>query len=259
MVLTDDDLVDISATSTMDHRLALSQRENLSERVTDELIRHDEIPVMRAVTSNPTANISPSGYKHLGERGANDEGLAEQLAKRANLPPEVARAILPNLDATAKKKLTDMLVAKDNTLEKVLAMAQNTKSRSVIATRSKRQEAKSWSKEIENGRKTLEEVTLQMAQELRVKDLALIFSDISMLSESKTFHAITDGDGDLLALICRAFDMSFGVYAEVEKMRRTILHLPAKSMDGQQSRYESVTVQSAQKTMRFVNIVASAS
>ncbi len=258
-VLTDDDLVEISETSTIDHRIVLSQRKNLSERVTDELIKHEEMPVMRAVASNPTAEISKVGYGQLATHSSNDRALANDLATRANLPSEVAEAIMPTLDAKARKNLKEMLAGYDGSLQKVIAKAKDTSSKNVINRKSKRLQAKAMAKEIEDGKKSLEEVTLLLAQEERAHDLAMVFSEISLLPESKTFHAITDVNGDLLALICRAFDLPFGVYAAVEKMRRSLLHLPPKGTDDRQNKYETVTVQAAQKTMRFVNIVIKSS
>lgn len=258
-VLTDDDLVEISATSTMGHRIVLSQRKNLSERVTDELIKHEEMPVMRAVAANPTAEISASGYDQLATHGANDALLAKGLAERANLPSDVARAIMPKLDAKARKNLMEMLAGYDDALQKVVADAKDVNVKNVISRKSRRLQAKALSKEIESGHKTLEEVTLMFAQEMRAPDLGLVFSEISMLPESKTFHAITDVNGELLALICRAFDLPFGVYAAVDKMRLGLLHLPTNTSDDLQTKYETVSVPSAQKTMRFVNIVVKSS
>lgn len=259
-ILTDDDLIEVSANATVQHRLVLSKRENLSSQVTDELISHEEKAVMCAVASNPTAHISDTGFNTLAQHGADDEELAKTLASRANLPTQVAEQILPALDAKAKKNLMELMAGGySDKLEKVVAQAKGTSARNRITTKSKRLQAKAMSKDIEDGVKKMEEIAVQLAKENRPADLSYVFSQISMLSESKTFHAITDPNGDLLALICRAFDMSFSGYLIIEAMRLGMLKLPATDEGALQKRFEAVTAQDAQKTMRFVNVIIKSS
>lgn len=253
--LSDKDLVEISANTTKDHRLAVSVRKNLSAVVTDELISHHEIDVMCAVVDNATSQISETGMKTLAQHGAEDQSLAKSLAERANLPPEVADKIMPALDEQAKAKLKAMLAGgHDEKLDSVLTEAKQTAAQKNISKKAKRLEAKALSKDIERGNRTLEEVTAQLAKESRARDLSLVFSEISLLPESKTFHAITDPNGEMLILISRAFDLPFTAYLEVERMRTTLLKLPIADENTLFAKFDAVAVAVAQKTMRFVNI-----
>lgn len=255
-VLTDEDLVEVSASTDTDHRLVLSKRENLSSVVTDELISHDELEVMSAVVTNPTAQISDSGFQTLAQKGACDKGLAICLASRAGLPEHVAEKILPALDARAKKNLKEMLAGGyEESLDKVFSKAKNTTAQNRIASKSKRLGAKSLAKDVQDGVKTLDEVAIDLAKQRRSRDLALVFSEISLLPESKTFHAITDPNGELTALMCRAFDLPFSTYLKIEEMRQFVLKLPVSDEGALKERFEAVTAQSAQKTMRFVNVI----
>jgi uncharacterized protein (DUF2336 family) len=88
-VLSDADLIDISRTKTQDHMAAIAGRVTLAEAVTDILVERGNADVTRRVSGNLGARFSRYGIETVAGRAEKDEAIAEALAQRRDLPPEV--------------------------------------------------------------------------------------------------------------------------------------------------------------------------
>lgn len=258
-VLRDDDLIEISQSTSTDHRLAMSKRENLSAGVTDSLISFEEGVVMRSVASNKTAQISDTGFSTLARNANGDAELLQQLAQRPDLPVDSGRQIMSLLDAEGKEKLSYLMTQNGKSFDELVAKSKQQVSVEKIAESSQRISAKAYAEDVKSGRRSLSEVTSMLAQDRRAKCISVVFSAVSMLSETKVYHAVVNVDGQLLALMARALDLPFATYRQVDEMRRSLVKLPFGSEDKLRISYENLNADEAKKTMRLVNIMSNVS
>jgi uncharacterized protein (DUF2336 family) len=96
-VLTDADLVEIADKDRRDPALlsTIAARPQLSEAVTDVLIRRGNASLARKIIDRSDAPISEASFARLVTSVENDKDLAAAIAKRADLPAELQ----PWLDA----------------------------------------------------------------------------------------------------------------------------------------------------------------
>jgi uncharacterized protein (DUF2336 family) len=96
-VLTDADLVDIADKDRRDPALlpTIAARPQLSEAVTDVLIRRGNAALVRKILDRTDAPISESSFARLVSSVENDKELAAAIARREDLPAELR----PWLDA----------------------------------------------------------------------------------------------------------------------------------------------------------------
>ena len=96
-VLTDADLVEIADKDRKDPTLlsAIAARAQLSEAVTDVLIRRGNGLLARKIVDRTDAPISESSFARMVTSVENDKAFAEAIAKREDLPAELR----PWLDA----------------------------------------------------------------------------------------------------------------------------------------------------------------
>ena len=96
-VLTDADLVEIADKDRRDPTLllAIAARAQLSETVTDVLIRRGNGLLARKIVDRTDAPISESSFARMVTSVENDKAFAEAIAKRDDLPAELR----PWLDA----------------------------------------------------------------------------------------------------------------------------------------------------------------
>jgi len=90
-VLTDADLVEIADRDRRDPTLllAIAARAQLSEAVTDVLIRRGNGALARKIVDRTDAPISESSFARMVTSVENDKAFAEAIAKREDLPAEL--------------------------------------------------------------------------------------------------------------------------------------------------------------------------
>ncbi len=256
-VFGEDDLVHLAEANGMVHRLAISERANLTEKVTDTLISFEESEVMRSVAGNQTARISETGYSTLIRHSSDDVTLTTCLARRTDLPEDKAESLMALLDEEQRRKIS-LLVAQNNNgkLQDIVTRAKTEASGHKIDVSSQRLEGKALAKEIEEGRKDFGEVLLGLAQQRKPRAVAVVFSEISLLPEAKTFGAVVHADCELLMLLCRALELPFGIFTVLNKLRRETLRIEGvEPSEALQQKYEDIAVENARKTLRFVNLI----
>ena len=91
--LSDADLLEIVKSRGQQHLLAICDRKMLNEALTDALMRFGDVNVSNALARNTGARFSECGYATLVGRAEKDEGLAEKLGVRLDIPGSLLREL----------------------------------------------------------------------------------------------------------------------------------------------------------------------
>jgi uncharacterized protein (DUF2336 family) len=92
--VSEKDLLEIAASGSQQHLLAISDRKILSEALTDALMRFGDVNVSNALARNAGARFSECGYATLVGRAERDEALAEKLGLRLDIPGSLLRELI---------------------------------------------------------------------------------------------------------------------------------------------------------------------
>lgn len=103
--LADDDLIANASTKSQGHLYAITQRQNLSEAVTDVLVERGDRNVVHAVAKNSGAHFSETGFGQLVARARGDEMLARYVGERRDIPRHHFVKLLETASATVRAKL----------------------------------------------------------------------------------------------------------------------------------------------------------
>jgi uncharacterized protein (DUF2336 family) len=103
--LTDQDLVAVSAAKGRDHMLAITERPDLGEPVTDFLILRGGRVVTHAVAANQTARFSRHGMGVLVMRAVQDDALQATLGMRRDIPHELGEQLMAAAKNAARRRL----------------------------------------------------------------------------------------------------------------------------------------------------------
>ena len=89
--LPDEDLIAIADTNRLDPKLLtkISSRSQLSEAVTNILIKRGSTAIQRKILDNPNARISEEGFARLVSAVNGDKTFAAAVAARQDLPAEL--------------------------------------------------------------------------------------------------------------------------------------------------------------------------
>jgi len=87
--LADDDIAEIASTASPAHLMAIANREEAGETITDALISRGDSEVLRKCVSNERARVSHVGFVKLINAAKRDGSLTDIVASRQDLPDEL--------------------------------------------------------------------------------------------------------------------------------------------------------------------------
>lgn len=120
--LDEPDLVQIAATKSQAHLLAMSMRSGIGEALSDILVARGDREVARSIATNQDARLSENAFTTLVQRAEQDGVLAEKVGMRTDIPPRLFRQLLMQASDVVQKRL--LAQAKPETqleIRKVLA------------------------------------------------------------------------------------------------------------------------------------------
>jgi uncharacterized protein (DUF2336 family) len=208
-LLRDADLIAVVQHRTRQHQLAVAQRPDVSERVSDALVETGDADVIVTLLRNPQARISEATTAYLAEQAKRVDKLQEPLIAREELTPELARRLYWYVSAALRQRILARhpipAAALDDALETVVgeladargtAEAGPTPSAWVLADRI----AESRGIDVALLLKTLRAGEMPLFEAL--------FGRFTGLRPPRLQYALYDGDGRMLAVIARAMDMA---------------------------------------------------
>jgi len=119
--LEENDLVANARSQSQLHLAAISERNSLSEAVTDVLVTRGDQHVVRSVVKNSGARFSDAGFRMLVKRSSSDETLAVQVGVRPDLPRQHFLRLLEQASAAVRARLAAENPAAREALEGVLS------------------------------------------------------------------------------------------------------------------------------------------
>jgi Uncharacterised protein conserved in bacteria (DUF2336) len=92
--LLDEDLVEIANARGGQHLLEISGRQTVSASLSDKLVERGETAVLSKLIQNLGARFSEAGYAALVAKARRDDGLAQKLVRRSDVPPALRRELV---------------------------------------------------------------------------------------------------------------------------------------------------------------------
>jgi uncharacterized protein (DUF2336 family) len=88
--------------------LAISGRDSLEEAVTDVLLERGNREVVHQLASNEKARFSDTGYGLLVKKAEADDGLAERVGLRLDIPTRMLRELLSRASEAVRARLLSL-------------------------------------------------------------------------------------------------------------------------------------------------------
>lgn len=89
-ILQDDDLLRVMIESSLEHKIAIARRPQISGRVADAVIERGEPAVLTALATNRTAELSADGIRRLVDHSRRIAALRAPLTRHPRLTEELA-------------------------------------------------------------------------------------------------------------------------------------------------------------------------
>jgi uncharacterized protein (DUF2336 family) len=122
-LLTEADALRLIAEAGVAHLEAVARRPHIGEPVTAALAGSEHESVLLALVRNATARISETTYRVLVEKSRAVGGLAETLAHRSDLPPQLATRMCEWVSGALKTYIQTNYIIAPRTVDTALADA----------------------------------------------------------------------------------------------------------------------------------------
>lgn len=254
-LLDDEDLVRATREQTMEHRLAISRRATLSERVTDALTEVGEDAVLESVAGNTGAAFSPLGFRQLVERGGGHAGVQSALSRRASGDARFGASLHGALSAELRARLGAAFDAvPDARLASALDIATLEAEEAIRERMRERVELKVLIKDL-NAQKTDVDTAFDMlAHAGRLDDLGLLCAELLHLPESVPATALRKADPTSLAFLCKALSLKPSTYAAVLTARDRRFGGACTDRARRMADYGAIQMSAAQRAIRVLKL-----
>jgi uncharacterized protein (DUF2336 family) len=253
--LTDDDLVDVALTRGRNHMIAITERETLSEIVTDVLVEHGDQVVIHAAARNMQARFSDHGFGRLVERSRGDEALQLALGDRPDLPLGRLKDLVGHAKAAARQRLVAALGARsaplideavENGAARVDADAYHALWNRLGASRPTGEAAERFQRG-----ELCEADVYGFALAGNASEAETALNLLARVPESFGVRVLSEPQDDLLLIVCKSLDFGWDTVEALRrlKVRDSRVLPPAAKLKGS---YETLSRVTADRVVRFL-------
>ncbi len=256
--LVEADLIEIAGRRSQQHLVAVANRQNLSEALTDVVLKHAGKDALRILTKNPSARFSPQGLAALLATAERDDNVAESLGSRPDLPAEMLQSLLGRTSETVRARLLKSAPAQvRERVETALAGAPPQAAGQKPTTSNDYAEAKAAVIVLNKGGKLSDSSVNRFAIRREYPNVIAALSLLSGADLEVIAELMEEESGSGLIIACRGSRLNWQTTLAILNNRR-VPPLPKPQLEQLREVFEMLYVSAAQYTIRFEPPVSAA-
>jgi uncharacterized protein (DUF2336 family) len=249
--LTETDLIENATTKSQKHLLAIAQRLELSEKVTDVLVIRGDQQVAHTVVRNAGARFSLAGYGILVVRARQDDALTLALGARNDLPRQFFLKLLEAASASVRATLE---LSDPQSARAVREAVDDVATDIQRATRKLSQQysaAVRDSKQRSNVNLLGEAAVHARARAQEFERTVVALSKLGHFRVDIVERALLDKGQDMVLILAKAANCSWTSAKELLLMYAAERDLDRDDLGRAFERYQALSQETARKVMRF--------
>jgi uncharacterized protein (DUF2336 family) len=220
-LLTETDVLRMIGECGEGHQEAAAARPNIGEPVTDALVKLETESVLTALVRNVTAKISPAAFEALVEKSRRIANLQDPLARRADLPPELATKMCEWVSEALKTFIARNYTVAPVTLDKALGEAEKVvRSEPALPKTEPAESAQKLVEKLAASGQLKAGFLLRVLHQGQADLFDLAFAKLLNSSLTDTRHRLYEMGPKPVALACRAVGIDRCVFATVFNLSR---------------------------------------
>ncbi|HUN95259.1 MAG TPA: DUF2336 domain-containing protein [Bradyrhizobium sp.] len=250
--LSTTDLVEIAQTKSQAHLLAISERPILEPKLTDALLVRGNQNVVSTLAKNAGAQFSDTGFTRLVERAEGDDSLGEIVGLRRDLPGSLLQELLRRASEIVKQKILALVPPeRRQEIERIIARVGKTLSRSSEHDYS---DAERTVAALVKAGKLDEGALVTFVRKRQKDELIVALARLSSTQIGIVAQLLNGHRNDAILLPCKAAQLSWPTVEFI--LHDKLAGQPAieKIVALARNDYGKLTIATAQRTMRFMNV-----
>lgn len=231
-LLTESDILRLIAETDVSHQEAVAARPHIGEAVTDTLARSEHESVLLALVRNATARISGGAYETLVRKSRILTGLQEPLARRPDLPPELADKMCEWVSEALQTYIRTNYTLSPRQVEDALAGARHqVRNEPAAPNDSPADSAQRLIEKMARSGQLKPSFLMRVLSQGQMDLFDLGFARLVGMDVSRFRHAFYERGARLVALACHGAGIDRSVFATVFNLSRRS-HGMAHNLDG---------------------------
>ena len=244
-------LVANACTKSQAHMLSISKRENIEERVTDELVTRGNQEVVNSVATNKGARFSDFGFLHMVKRAEGDSILAEQLGLRNDIPRHVFQQLIAKATNDVKERLLRERPEMATQIQSsVTGLAGELQSKFGPVSRSHFVAKRVVSTQHRLG--NLNESSISTyARSHRLEEVTIGLSLLCALPNDVIERAVLDRNREMLLILCKALDFSWDTMMALLFLGAKDHRITAHDLNHLENEYNRLNIETSRSVLAF--------
>ena len=252
--LDDDILAHCAATKGQQHLLAIATRMELSEKVSDQLVKHGDKPVLSTVVSNPGAKISDQSFGSLVQKSVGDDWLTEIIALRKDIPERHFRELILKASGIVHQRLNTANPKYSDLIQEVLGSFGNQEVPKTSTVRRDYRMAELVINPLANSGRLTEYVVKEFAEVKKLEEVILAIAHLANLSTGDIERLIMGTWSSPVAVVLKAIGFHLATVDAIYCSR--LSHGEAMRDDLRVTKLEFINLKrpTAERIMRFYKV-----
>jgi len=248
------DLVEIAATKGQAHLLAISGRYQLDECVTDVLLCRGNDEVVFKLATNSGARFSQTGYGILVKDAEADDRLAETVALRFDIPPRFLRELLQRAADAVRSRILSLAPPETrDEIQRVIADIAKAVGNTADAKRDF-SNAERLVLAMEKSGKLNESALLEFVNQGKYEEMTVALARLCSASLKMVSGLMVGLRNDALLVPCKAADLKWPTVEAILRNRHSNHKIADQVIALAHNDYDRLSVATAQRTLRFMQV-----
>lgn len=256
-VLQDSDLIEIARHRTMEHMMAVSRRDAISEEVSDALVDNGDDDVIETLLDNHNAMISRRAISYLANESQRVDRFQKPLLTRPDLPAELAYEMFDWVSGALRQHILTSYDVDESLVDDIIA---DTKKTALDAEQDdpRGNEAAKLVLRLEKAGILTESFLVQTLRDGRIDVFITALATKSGIDLKTARRIFFDRGEEGLAISCKASGFDRSTFASLLLLRRKSTERGAPmaptALEKLMSMYDTITERNARRVLRFWNV-----
>jgi uncharacterized protein (DUF2336 family) len=248
------DLIEISAARGQAHLLAISGRYQVPESVTDVLLSRGDEEVAFKLATNPRARFSQTGYDILVKDAEADDRLAETVALRFDIPQPLLRELLQRATEAVRSKILSLAPPETREdIQRVIVDIAKSVGNAAVTPRDF-SNAERVIAAMEASGKLDERALLAFVNQRKYEEMTVALARLCSAPLKMIAGLMMGLRNDALLVPCKAADLQWSTAEAILRNRHSNHKIPDYVMQIARGDYDRLSVATAQRTLRFMQV-----
>ncbi|RED51067.1 DUF2336 domain-containing protein [Aestuariispira insulae] len=253
--LWDQDLIEVIYHRTLEHQLAISIRDDLSEDVSEALVATGEETVIKSLLENGNAKFARQTMEYLVDEAKRVNSFMEPLVKREDLPLDLAKKMYLWISVALRQHIVDKYDVDFSELDLAIDQASRNKIRELGEQAEDTDKIDALIDALEAEGKLVPQLMVFAMEDGMVSLFIAIFRRLTGLPGPLALRIVFEPQGEGLAIACKAigvesacFQSLFSLSRKARPMHRKILKKECRKV---LELYENTSRDAAEKVLRM--------